>query len=261
MFKKILAVLAIISFANSVFAAEENSQVEIWNSQNGQERLMRSQFKNDFFQLANFYQPQENPLYCSVATATIISNALDYGKISSQKNNQIIKPQADGGGIIEYKIYAQKTFFNDKTEVIKARDVVEYKASVKKIAGKEVYDPGLNLSDFNKMLKQGHGFKTKVTYAKKNNEKLIEEFRAAVKKIVRDDKNFIVVNFDGQVLGNKTQGHISPVVAYDCDSDSVLVLDTALHKNQWYWVALKKLYEAMNTKDGETYRGYLVISR
>jgi hypothetical protein len=43
------------------------------------------------------------------------------------------------------------------------------------------------------------------------------------------------------------------VVAYDEASDMVLVMDAALHKNRWYFISVKKLYEAMNTKDGEKY--------
>jgi hypothetical protein len=70
-----------------------------------------------------------------------------------------------------------------------------------------------------------------------------------------------VVNFDGKVFGNKTGGHISPIVAYDEKSDSLLVLDVALHKNPWYWVDLKEMVTAMNTKDGENFRGYLITKK
>ncbi len=256
---KFLAVFFIaLTFSNAVFAAEKNTQVEIWNSAEGLKRLERSQFKNDFYQLVNFFQPQENPLYCSVATATIISNALDYGKIASQKNSETRKPQTAGGGIIEYRLYSQSTFFNDKTEKVKKRSIVEYREPK---AGSTTYDPGFSLGDFATMLSKGHNLKAKVIYANKNDEESIEKFRQVLKKNLIENKFFVAVNFDGQVLEKTTRGHLSPVVAYDEESDSALVMDVALHKNQWYWAKVPKLFEAMNTKDDDIYRGYLVIGR
>ena len=82
-----------------------------------------------------------------------------------------------------------------------------------------------------------------------------------MKKILIDKNNFLIANFDGKVFGNKTGGHISPIVAYDENSDSLLVLDVALHKNPWYWVDLTEMVKAMNTKDGDNFRGYLVAKK
>ena len=70
---------------------------------------------------------------------------------------------------------------------------------------------------------------------------------------------FLIVNFDGQTMGASTHGHISPVAAYDENSDSVLVLDVAGYYNPWYWAPVEHLYRAMHTLDGEHYRGYLVV--
>jgi hypothetical protein len=63
------------------------------------------------------------------------------------------------------------------------------------------------------------------------------------------------------VLENKTRGHMSLVSAYQQDSDEVLVLDVALHKNQWQWVSLSNIVSAMNTKDGKQYRGYMIVEK
>ena len=63
------------------------------------------------------------------------------------------------------------------------------------------------------------------------------------------------------VLENKTRGHISLIAAYQQDSDEVLVLDAALHKNQWQWVSLSNIISAMNTKDGNQYRGYMTVEK
>jgi hypothetical protein len=269
MFKKFLIFL-IINFSFSAFAeenkqvsafAEENKQVEIWNSKKGLEMLNESQFKNDFYQLINFFQPQINPLYCSAATSTIILNALNYGNISSQKQAEVTKPEVMGGGVLEFHSYLQSGFFNEKTDRIKKREIINLKAPSKKIDGKEIYDEGLNLSDLLKILSQVYGLKTKVTYVEKMNEKSLNKFRQKLKEVLADDKNFMIVNFDGMLIGNKTRGHISPVAAYDEKTNSVLVLDVAIHKNPWYFVSVEKLFAAMNSKDGDSFRGYLIVGR
>lgn len=262
MFKKILAsFLFALTVAGPVFAAVQNVQVETWNSEEGLTRLKRSEYKNDFYQLVNFYQPQINPLYCSAATGVTILNALNYGNIASQAQGEAIKPESMGGGVIEFHLYTQKMFFNEKTDLVKKHEIIELKEPKGVLDGKEVYDPGLTLGEFSQVLTKAYKIKTRVTYVEKNDETTLNKFRETVKKVLSDEKNLIVVNFDGKVLGQKTNGHISLLAAYDEESDSVLILDTALHKNQWYFAPVEKLVEAMNTKDGEKFRGYMVVSK
>jgi len=258
MFKKNLLTLFIaLTFSNAVFATEINNQIENWNSAEGIKRLERSQFKNDFYQLANFYQPQINPLYCSAATGTMILNALNYGNIPSNKDFEIHRPESAGGGVSEFHLHSQQTFFNEKTNLVKKREIIDLKEQ----NAQKKYDAGLSLLDFSKILAQAYHLKTKLIYAEKNDEKSVTKFRETLKKNLAENKHFIVVNFDGKILGQKTGGHISPITAYDEESDSVLILDVALHKNQWFWAPVSQLFVAMNSKDDNTYRGYLVISR
>ncbi len=250
-------ILAIALCSQSFAAANEK-----WNSDEGLKRLSHSQSKNDFYQLINFYQPQINPLYCSVATGVILLNATsDREKIPSQKENQIERPQNAGGGISEFHSYSQLSFLNDKTDKIKKREIVQLKAVASAKNGKEFYDAGLSLDDFSDILKQVYKLRVEKNHVEKNDEKTRQKFREDLKKYLADSKNFIVINFDGKIVGNGTGGHFSPLAAYDESSDSVLVLDVALHKTGWYWVDLDKLLEALNTKDADTYRGYLVVRK
>jgi hypothetical protein len=225
MFKKLL--IAFFLFSNFANASE------VWNSVDGLDRLARSQFKNDFHQLVNFYQPQINPLYCSAASSVIILNALNSGNL-----------------------FKQEEFFNEKTDKIKLKSIIDFKE--KDAAGN--YDAGLSIADLNKILSKVYKLKTKLTYVDKSDEKSIKKFRQNIKEILAENKKFIITNFDGKVLNHKTGGHLSPIAAYDEASDSLLVLDVALHKNQWFWVDVTEFYKSMNTKDGENYRGFLVVS-
>jgi len=260
MIKILLTFFLVISFSTAVFADEENSQVEIWNTSKGLQKLDRSRFKKDFYQLVNFFEPQINPIYCSIATGTILLNALNYGNIPSQKDSEVQKPEIVGNNIIEFHLYSQNGFLNDKTDKIKKHEVIRYEATTI-INDKEVYDPGLSMTDFSLMLSKAYNLKVSVTYAKKSDIKSIDTFRQTLKKYLIEDRYFIVVNFDGKILNLATRGHVSPIAAYDEESDSALVLDVALHKTQWYWTPLEKLYAAMNTMDNQTYRGYLLVGK
>lgn len=250
MFKKISAFLLFtLIFQATAFGDEA------WNSNEGLKRLSRSQFKNDFYQLANFYQPQINPLYCSVASGVIVLNALNYGKISSDKTAEITRPT--NATIADFTLFTQESFLNEKTDQIKKRQIIDFKE--KNSANK--YDPGIGLEDFKNILAKVYGLKVEVVHFENNNEKIAHEFRKLIKEIFVEDKKFIITNFDGKLLGKKTSGHISIIGAYDEESDSILVMDVALHKNQWFWISTEKLLEAMNTKDEEQYRGYIIVSK
>jgi hypothetical protein len=72
--------------------------------------------------------------------------------------------------------------------------------------------------------------------------------------------SFVIVNFDGRVLGTSTEGTMSPLGAYDERTDSVLVLNVTAHKSGWYWVPLPALYIAMHTQYDGTWRGFVLVS-
>lgn len=267
---KFLALILLFSYNANAYANISKSQIISpnvenilikWNSDQGLVRFEHAKYKNDFYQLVNFYQPQINPLYCAVASSVIVLNALRNGEIASQKELEIAKPKSQGGGFVEFRSYSQLTFLNKETDKIKSREIIEYKKPKEVKSGREIFDAGLSLTDLKKILSEVYKLKISINYASNDSAKSINNFRADLKKYLSDNKNFIIANFDGAVLGARVGGHISPIAAYDEESDSVLVLDVALHKETWYFAPLPKLYEAMHTKDGEHYRGYLVVSK
>ncbi len=252
-----IAFVLLFLITNS-FAADV--QLLKWNSKEGMERLQKAEYKNDFYQLVNYFQPQLNPLYCAAASSVIVLNAIANGEAPSQKNLEVTKPKVFGGGNIEFKSYSQLTFFNDKTDKIKDRKVIELKnISAETENSATNFDPGLTLSELQEILDKVYNLKTKVKYIDNVDEKTINKFRDLAKQIVADETQYLLTNFDGKALGLKTNGHMSPIVAFDMTSDSLLIMDVAGHKNGWYWVGVSDLVKAMHTKDGKNYRGYLVI--
>jgi hypothetical protein len=246
-------------FSFSAFAAQQNLTIK-WNSPQGIKILQNSQHKNDFYQLADHFQPQINPLYCGIATSVIILNSINENHLPNQKTLQVQKPAVFGSGFVPFQSYSQLTFLNDKTDKIKDRKIIKLKNITKDNENDaKNFDPGLKLAEFKDILSKAYGLKAKFHYADKLNEKSIDKFRQIAKKTTAEDKKYLAVNFKGKLLGLKTNGHISPVAAFDEASDSVLILDVAGHKNGWFWVKIPDLFKAMHSKDGDDYRGYLII--
>jgi len=121
------------------------------------------------------------------------------------------------------------------------------------------FDPGLTLAQLKSLLEL-YNVDVVLNYADMEGKKSFDNFRNELKNILSDKDKFVIVNFIGKEVGASTGGHISPLAAYDQNTDSVLTLDVAGHKNPWYWVPLTHLYLAMHTKDGKNYRGWLIVS-
>jgi len=251
-------------FGPSEFSKDKKEVVLVpWNSESGKKRFERARYKQDFFQLAQTYQPQINPLYCGIASSVIVLNALRQSKatIPSQPELEIPAPPSFGGGQLSFPSYSQLTFLNSETERVKSRQIIELKNLSKNgEQDSSTINPGLSLADLQGMLHTYHA-DAKLEYAA--DEDILRgagRFRKTLRVVLSESASFLVVNFKGNTLGAATSGHITPVGAYDSTSDSVLLLDVASHKNPWYWVPVKHLYQAMHIKDGIHYRGYLVIS-
>lgn len=229
-----------------------------WSAEESQERFARAESKGDFFQLASYYEPQATKFSCGPTSGTIVLNAL------LLKNAQVEKPidlttypekkNFVGGKFVPvFSKFTQNSFFNAKTEKVKPRAVFFGKATAD---GKR--DGGLQLDQFAGMLAV-HGLKAETHHVDGPDAvaRVKNDFIASLK----DDTTFIVINFDRKQLGQNGGGHLSPVAAYDAKSDSFLVLDVNPVVSEWFWAKADALIAAMNTKDAENYRGYVIVSR
>ncbi|KXJ16978.1 Glutathione gamma-glutamylcysteinyltransferase [Exaiptasia diaphana] len=80
-----------------------------------------------------------------------------------------------------------------------------------------------------------------------------------------DEENpstYMAISFNRKVLNQTGTGHYSPVAAYDEESNSALILDTARFKYPPYWVSLQVLFQSMLAVDDTTgkSRGYFLIT-
>eukprot|EP00442_Polarella_glacialis_P010876 CAMPEP_0115084184 /NCGR_PEP_ID=MMETSP0227-20121206/21077_1 /TAXON_ID=89957 /ORGANISM="Polarella glacialis, Strain CCMP 1383" /LENGTH=265 /DNA_ID=CAMNT_0002472879 /DNA_START=58 /DNA_END=855 /DNA_ORIENTATION=+ len=105
-----------------------------------------------------------------------------------------------------------------------------------------------------------HGTQVSAVRASRSSAK---EFRAAlVEAFSSEQLKYVSVNFDRVTMGQRGDGHHSPIAAYDAASDRILVLDVARYKYAPWWASVEDMFAAMNASDTLPYatpRGYLVV--
>jgi len=196
-------------------------------SQSGTQSFKHSVNANALKLLSHF-TTQDTQTYCGIASAVMVLNA-----------SGITPPHDTQHSPHHY--FTQENFFND---------------SVKKIIAIEhVKKSGLTLTQLKQVINT-HGLLASVVHA---NETNLKQFRNTLHTALSQEQ-FVIVNFFRPRLQMQGAGHHSPVAAYDSKTDRFLILDVARYKYPAYWVSTHDLWEAVNTNDGDQYRGFLVIS-
>jgi hypothetical protein len=92
----------------------------------------------------------------------------------------------------------------------------------------------------------------------------VEAFRREAREALAAPGQFVIVNYLRKAIGQERGGHISPLAAFDAESDRFLILDVARYKYPPVWVKTADLFAAMNTTDPDNEnrtRGYVLVSR
>ncbi|HJW81556.1 MAG TPA: phytochelatin synthase family protein, partial [Acidiferrobacterales bacterium] len=71
--------------------------------------------------------------------------------------------------------------------------------------------------------------------------------------------DYVIANYWRQAVGQQGGGHISPLAAYDPESDSFLVLDVNPASAGWVWMPTLTLIKGMRTFDKVENRGYIHV--
>lgn len=255
-------VFASLMFQTSLgYTKQATVELINWSSDEGIARFERAE-KVDFFRLANFFEAQNNKIYCGVASSVIVLNALRV----RNGEHQARKPLADSVLSEADRQYIPKPFTpffdrytQDNIFTSKAKSKLEIlgKPYTLEGSGKEMKDGGLQLAQLHTLL-QSHELNVVKKVAGEAHS--LEEFRQDIKANLTQKDDYILVNYTRKVLNQAGGGHISPLGAYDQLSDSVLVMDVNSNKADWVWVSVPLLYDAMNTFDILENRGYLLIS-
>lgn len=201
----------------------ERQYVEIF-SESGMKMIKNSQFRQDYFKLSRYFETQEHWTFCAVASSVAVMNAL-----------------------LDKATFSQENLFTEQIEkeVVTAQDVkTDWR--------------GLTATELVHMLDL-HGFSATFTAA---DTFTADEFREVLKTVLNDPQQFIIANYNRPQVSQVGGGHFSPIVAYDQETDSVLVMDTTTYKYAPAWIKLKTFFNSMHTQDSSgKFRGYVIVQR
>jgi hypothetical protein len=201
------------------------------NSIEGEQLLLESKTREDYWPLSMQFVSQKNGAYCGVASSVMVLNAL-----------AVPAPSAPELG--PYKTFTQENFFNEQNQKFLPAEVVSRQ--------------GMTLDQLGKLL-EAYPVKTEIYHGKKSS---LEEFRKIAAHILNEPNNFVLVNYLRKTIGQEKGGHISPLAAYSEKTDRFLILDVSRYKYPPVWVKTAELWNSMNTLDtgsGKT-RGFVVVS-
>ncbi|HBB35548.1 MAG TPA: glutathione gamma-glutamylcysteinyltransferase [Cyanobacteria bacterium UBA8803] len=201
------------------------------NSREGEELLIESEARQDYMPLSIHFETQDNLAYCGVASIVMVLNSLS-----------IPAPIAPEFGT--YHRFTQKNFFNAQTERVLPAEVAARQ--------------GMTLDQLGQLLAT-YPVKVQVYHA---SEVTLEEFRNQAIKNLREPGNFILINYLRKTIGQETGGHISPLAAYNQQTDRFLILDVSRYKYPPVWVKAEELWQAMATIDSASgkMRGFVLVA-
>jgi Phytochelatin synthase len=204
-----------------------------FNSPQGEQLLVESKSRQDYWPLSMQFITQRNQAYCGVASIVMVLNALSI-------------PAPESPEFSPFRVFTQENFFNnEKTRQVLAPEVVSRQ-------GMTLEQLGQFLASYSAKVKVYHASDTSLT-----------EFRRLTKENLKQPGNFVLVNYLRRAIGQERGGHISPLAAYNEESDRFLILDVSRYKYPPVWVKAEELWQAMATVDsvsGKT-RGFVFVSR
>lgn len=226
-----LAQLCVLSVQADVLPLPPN--LIALSSSEGKRLLLESEASTAYLPLADQFVSQKNQSFCGVASLVMVLNALHV-------------PAPVSPDLEPFSAFDQDNIFNGETEVVVQRAVIERQ--------------GMTLDQLG-ALARASGMKADVRHASDTN---LDAFRHDVVARLGTADQYVLVNFLRSAIGQQTYGHISPLAAYDAQSDRFLILDVSRYKYPPVWVSAKELFGAMDTPDESNNgrsRGFVEISR
>lgn len=226
-----------------------------FNSAEGFDRLARSPAKARFAALANQFEAQSNIAFCGPTTAAIVLNALFAGTDKLPRDHGRLRPE-DARHLPKGWDLSVPRFTQDSVIApgLKTRAQVLGQASL--VNGLLVSDGGYQLHQLDEMLRANGARTQRVTVDDSLSE---AQVRQALAARLQQEGGHVIVNYRRDVLGQQGGAHISPLAAFDAQSDSVLIMDVNPANAGWVWAPIGLLIKAMRTFDAVENRGYILV--
>ncbi|HWG05154.1 MAG TPA: phytochelatin synthase family protein [Beijerinckiaceae bacterium] len=201
------------------------------NSDTGEKLLLQSTARQAYWNLSIQFVTQKTQSYCGVASIVMVLNSLG-------------SPAPSSPEYAPYHVFTQDDVFNDETEKVRPQAMILHR-------GMTVDQIGGLLAVYSVPETVHHAADTDV-----------DTFRQEAIRYLSTKDHYVIVNFLRTALGEERGGHISPLAAYDAQTDRFLVMDVARYKYPPVWVATADLFAAMNTPDhdnNERSRGFVLV--
>lgn len=243
------------SLATASVEAKAESSLVPFASDEGLARLGRSGAKVDFAPLANQFEAQYNGAFCGPTSAAIVLNTLysrsaDLPRDHTRLHKDDVQFMPAGADPIVPR------FTQDSVIERGPKTRAQVLGEPITIGGKQVQDFGYQLRQFDAMLRANGLVTTVVVVDDTRSEQAI---RADLIDNLTHGGDYVIVNYKRDAVGQKGGGHISPVGAYDAESNSFLVLDVNPAAAGWVWMPTATLVKGMRTFDTAENRGYVLV--
>jgi hypothetical protein len=202
-------------------------------SPEGEALFVGAEARNDYFPLSIHFTNQVHPAFCGPASISMILNALNL-------------PRPPSDMTLGLGIFDQENIFLPATESVRPKA--------------DILRGGMTLDQLGGFL-AAYDLHVDVVHAADSS---LDAFRSAAVAALEDDNRFILINYLRKAIGQEAGGHISPLAAYDADTDRFLILDVSRYKYPPVWVEAGALFSAMDTTDSDAdnkTRGYVLVGR
>jgi hypothetical protein len=203
------------------------------DSGKGSALLQESEALQSYWPLSIQFVTQKNQAFCGVASIVMVLNALGI-------------PAPTTPEFEPYRTFTQENVFTPATEQVLPQATLLHM--------------GMTLDQIGAFIAT-YAVKAEVHHA---SDSSLEKFRTLAKDYLNASGHHVIVNYLRKSIGQEKGGHISPLAAYDADTDRFLILDVARYKYPPVWVSAADVFAAMNTTDANNRnrtRGFVLVSK
>ena len=247
--------LAFALVPQSRAADEATPGLVAFASDEGLARLARADARVDFPALANQFEPQSNVAFCGPTSAAIVLNAMRSRSPELPRDRSRLRAE-DLQNLPPGFELAVPRFTQDNVIVKGKKTRAQILGEPVSIEGKPRNDAGYQLRQFDEMLR-ANGLTTRLVIV--DDRKTEAEIRAELTENLKRAGDYVIVNYRREAVGQRGGGHISPLGAFDAESDSFLVLDVNPASAGWVWMPTTTLVRGMRTPDVLENRGYVLV--
>ena len=243
------------TFADDAPTANVAQELVPFSSDEGVARLVRSTAKVDFPALANQFEAQSNPAFCGPTSAAIVLNAVRGRSADLPRDRSRLR--AEDLRYVPNNYDPTIPRFTQDNVITKGQKTrAQVLGEPLTINSKQVTDYGYEVRQLDEMLR-ANGVITQLTIVDDN--KVEQDIRAELVENLKRRGDYVIVAYLREAVGQRGGPHISPVGAYDAESDLFLVLDVNPAVADWVWMPTRTLIKGMRTFDKVENRGYILI--